>query len=314
MMKQELYHMPVLLRECIDALAVKPEGVYLDCTLGGGGHFRGIVERLDERGTAIGIDRDGESIQRGKDHSADAKPRLLFEQCRFSAFDMVLKKYSIQSVDGILIDLGVSSRQIDDLNRGFSYRADTKLDMRMNPEDTVTAEKIISRSTEEELAAILNEYGDIQNPRRMANAIASFSRARAITTSGDLRECLENEYGAPVKYKVLSKVFQALRIAVNNELDEIRACLSKTLRYLVKGGRLAVIAYHSLEDRIVKNFMRDNERRCVCPPHEPLCRCQKPGLLRRVNRKAIRASRQEIQTNNRARSAVLRVAEKVTDR
>lgn len=312
-MEQELYHVPVLFKECIDALAIKPEGTYLDCTLGGGGHFRGIVERLHERGTAVGIDRDGESIQWVRDHCANAKPRALFEQCRFSEFDMVLKKHAIQSVDGILIDLGVSSHQIDDPRRGFSYKTDANLDMRMNPDDETTAEKIIARSSGETLVSILGEYGEINNPRRMANAITRFSEKRAITTSGDLRECLENEYGAPVKYKVLSKVFQALRIAVNNELDEIRACLAKTLRYLAGGGRLAVVSYHSLEDRIVKNFMRDNETRCVCPPQEPLCSCQRPGQLRRVNRKAIRASIHEIQKNNRARSAVLRVAEKVTD-
>jgi len=297
----------------MDALAVNPEGTYLDCTLGGGGHFGGIVERLDGRGTAIGIDRDGESIQWVGDHATAAKPRILLEQCRFSEFDVILHKHAIQWVHGILIDLGVSSRQIDDPRRGFSYKTDAKLDMRMNPDEGTTAESIVSGCGAEELSSLLKEYGEVHNPRRMAEAVTRFAKERTIATSGDLRECLEREYGAPVKYKVLSKVFQALRIAVNNELDELRVCLSKTLRYLAPGGRLAVIGYHSLEDRIVKNFMRDNEPRCICPPHQPVCRCQRPGLLRRVSRKAVRASAAEIQNNSRARSAVLRVAEKVTD-
>ncbi|MFC1476363.1 16S rRNA (cytosine(1402)-N(4))-methyltransferase RsmH [Fibrobacterota bacterium] len=311
MITRNEYHVPVLLGESIEGLAIKPDGIYLDCTLGGGGHYRKLAEMLDKEGIAIGIDRDPEALTWVHDHPLYVKSRVLLEQSKFSEFNTILKKHSIKKIDGVLIDLGLSSRQVDDPHRGFSYKADTPLDMRMDPQSQMTAEKIIAESSEEELTRILKDYGEIGNPQRMASAIARFSRKRRIATSGDLRECIESEYGAPVKYKVLSKLFQALRIAVNNELEELGICLHKAVVYLNKGGRLVVIAYHSLEDRIVKNFMRDFERRCVCQPFEPICTCNRPAVLKRINRKAIRASANEIRRNQRARSAVLRICEKV---
>jgi len=311
MITKDKYHVPVLLEESIEGLAIKPDGIYVDCTLGGGGHYRKLAEMLDKKGIAIGVDRDPEALAWVRNHLPCAKSQVLLEQSAFSQFDTVLKKHSIEKIDGLLIDLGLSLRQIDNPHRGFSYKTNTALDMRMDPQSGMTAEKIIAESSEEELTRILHDYGEIKNPRRMASAIARFSRNRKIQTSGDLRECIESEYGSPVKYKVLSKLFQALRIAVNDELAELRTCLHKAVEYLNKGGRLVVIAYHSLEDRIVKNFMRDCEQKCVCQPFEPVCRCNKPALLRRITRKAIRASLSEVQRNPKARSALLRISEKV---
>ncbi len=311
MITRNEYHVPVLLEESIEGLAIKPDGIYLDCTLGGGGHYRRLAEMLDKDGIVIGIDKDPEALKWVCDHPPYVKSQMLLEQSKFSEFDKVLKKHSIKKIDGLIIDLGLSSRQVDNPRRGFSYKADTPLDMRMDPQSNMTAEKIITESSEEELSGILKDYGEIRNPQRMASAIARFSGKERIATSGDLRKCIENEYGTPVKYKVLSKLFQALRIAVNNELEELRTCLHKAVEYLNKGGRLVVIAYHSLDDRIVKNFMRDYERKCVCQPYEPICKCNRPAVLKRINRKAIRASVNEIGRNQRARSALLRICEKV---
>lgn len=305
------YHKPVLLQEVIRGLAVKPDGIYLDCTLGGGGHFNHLVDRLGKNGTAVGIDRDPSALKWVKEHSRNSQKRVVLEQSLFSGFDAILRKYSIDKVDGILLDLGLSSHQIDDAARGFSYKTNSKLDMRMNPDDDVTAEKILAFYDEDELADILRDYGEIRNPGRMAHTLVTCGRDHAITSSDELRTCLEREYGAPIKFKVLSKVFQALRIAVNNELEELKICLTKALSYLNKGGRMVVIAYHSLEDSIVKKIFRDNEKQCICDPGEPVCTCNIKPKLRRVNRRVIKPSDREVHLNNRSRSARLRIAEKI---
>lgn len=304
------YHTPVLLEECITGLCMKPDGVYLDCTLGGGGHFKEIVKRLDS-GTAIGIDRDSEAVEWVKKNLSDRQSKIILEQCRFSEFDTVLKNHCITAVDGILMDLGVSSRQIDDVNRGFSYKeSGALLDMRMNASDTVSAADIIANSSKKQLAKILEEFGEVMNSERMAEAFIRFSKIKALNTTGDLKECLEKEYGAPLKFKVLSKVFQAFRIAVNNELSELELCLQKTITWLKKGGRLVIIAYHSLEDRIVKEFLKNNEGHCTCPPYQLVCSCESVALFKRINKKVIIPLEKEVQVNPRARSARLRIAEK----
>ncbi len=305
------YHEPVLLDETIKGLGVKFNGSYLDCTLGGGGHFKKIVKTLGEEGIAIGIDKDPEAIEWVKEIIKNENPKVILEQSQFSDFDKVLREHSIASVDGILLDLGVSSKQIDDEKRGFSYKFDVKLDMRMNPNDKISAKKIIELSNEEKLTDILKNFGEIGNPRRMARTIKQYYQKNGMTTSNDLQKCLEEEYGSPIKYKVLAKVFQALRIAVNNELDELKICLHKSIQYLNKGGRLVIIAYHSLEDRIVKNFIRDNERTCICDQNEPICKCTRTPIFKRVNKKVYKATDSEIMRNCRSRSAKLRIAEKV---
>lgn len=307
----EMYHQPVLLEEGIAGLAIKPDGVYLDGTVGGGGHFSKIIERLDASGTAIGIDRDAEAIAWIHNRIGQPRCRVIIEQNTFSQFDMVLQKHAIRSVDGILLDLGVSSHQIDDPGRGFTYREDAPLDMRMNQQQQVTAASVLADSSLESLGLLLQEYGEVKNAHRMAEAIIGYVKGHGLETTGDLRECLEREYGTPIKYKLLAKVFQALRIAVNDELQELRTCLAKAVDYLATKGRLVVIAYHSLEDRIVKTFFQTCEQTCDCVPNQPVCTCNKVALLKRINRKVYRASHDEVARNRRARSARLRIAERI---
>jgi len=304
------YHEPVMLHETIAALAIQPQGTYVDGTMGGGGHFRAIIEKLDARGTALGIDRDPQAVAWNAGRIPATQARVIIEQQEYSRLDAALSRHGIGAIDGILLDLGISSHQIDDAARGFSYLRECDLDMRMNPSGTTTAADLLNGANEEQLMEILGTFGEIINPRRMARALVRCRAAKRFGTSADLHECLAREYGPNVKFKVLSKVFQALRIAVNNELDELTACLEKSAGCLREKGRLAVIAYHSLEDRIVKNFMREKERHCTCPPQQPICTCDRRPIFKRINNKAIKAGDSEIARNPRARSARLRVAER----
>jgi 16S rRNA (cytosine1402-N4)-methyltransferase len=292
-------------------LAIYPHGVYLDATLGGGGHFTAIASRLDSRGTLVGIDRDSEAIAWVQNHLPHSEAQLLIQHSRFSRFDAVLDAAHLTSIDGMLLDLGVSSHQIEDPSRGFSYMQDTRLDMRMDPTSGVDAAEILRVSDPDELSRILTTNGEVTNARRMAAAIKRYAASQPLNTSADLKKCLRSEYGPSLKIKVLAKVFQALRIVVNMELDELRTCLEKTSCYLRQGGRLAVLTYHSLEDRIVKQFLRDSEGGCICPPEAPVCVCQRSSVFKRVNRKSIHAGEAEVVLNTRARSARLRIAERV---
>lgn len=300
-----------MVAQSLEGLAIKPGYTFLDCTVGGGGYFKKVAELLDDQSIAIGIDRDSEAIQWVRKISIDSPCDLILEQGKFSNFDLILQKYSIRKVNGILIDLGISSHQVDDISRGFAYSFNTHLDMRMNRLDKQTAEQLLASSSQSELLSIFKNYGEIRNPLRLVNTILEYLKYKSLKTSDDLKECLEKEYGSPLKYKLLAKVFQALRIAVNNEIEELQICLSKVITYLVQGGRLVVLTYHSLEDRIVKNFFRDKEKTCICPPQLPMCQCHNQPALRRINRKPYKASLKEIQKNNRARSARLRIVERL---
>ena len=308
---KDVYHVPVLLTESMEALAVKPEGTYLDATVGGGGHFREIVSRLDSKGTAIGIDKDPDAIEWCRAHPGRGPATVILEQCAFSRFGTVLESYGIGSLDGLLLDLGVSSRQIDSPDRGFSYMKQSALDMRMDPSTGISAAQFCAQASEQDLAHALSSYGEITNPMRMARAIRQCQASRPLRTSADLVGCLKKEYGPALAVKVIAKVFQALRIAVNDELAELASCLDAALSYVKKGGRIAVISYHSLEDRIVKNFFRDNEQACTCPPVLQRCECGRKIMVKRLNKKVIRPSEEEVAKNPRARSARLRAAEKV---
>jgi 16S rRNA (cytosine1402-N4)-methyltransferase len=312
------YHVPVLLGETL-SLLVGGGGVYVDGTLGGGGHFRAIAERASAGGGAsatppiiIGIDRDREAAENARRAGFDGlSAKIIIEQARFSEFDSVLRKHNIERVQGLFVDLGVSSRQIDEPSRGFMYMSDAPLDMRMDQSGGETAAEFLERCGEDELAWALDKYGEVRNARRMAGAVKAFARQRKILTSADLKACIAREYGDNFKIQALAKLFQALRIAVNGELDELRAFLDKSVDYLAVGGRVAVISYHSLEDRMVKEFFRVGEEPCVCDPRQPVCNCGKPVLFRRVSRKAVTAGEEEVKRNPRARSARLRVAERV---
>lgn len=301
------YHEPVLKNEVCELLITDKSGCYLDCTLGGGGHFRALAEKLSNDATLIGIDRDMDAINWNKKNISHNGLSIIIEQSQFSRFDEVLKKHNISAINGVLLDLGVSSFQIDTASRGFTYMQDSVMDMRMNPAEGISASELLEQSSEQQLSTILLDYGEVHNAKRMARAIKS---CQNLKRSSDLRRCLVNEYGPNLQIKVLAKVFQALRIAVNDELGELKNFLDKITGYLVSGGRLAVIAYHSLEDRMVKEFIREQELGCVCPIDVPYCTCNKQVLLKRITRKAVQASDTEIATNPRSRSARLRVAER----
>ncbi len=307
-----MYHAAVLLAESIEGLAVRPGGAYLDGTAGGGGHLQAIVDRLGGAGTAIGLDRDSDAIAYLHAHIEPRGAKLIVAQSRFSELDRVLDENGIETLDGVLLDLGVSSYQLDTPERGFSYQVEAPLDMRMDSRRGQTAAELLRGCDVATLERILRDYGEVTNAPRMARAIASCARAGGLQTTTDLRRCLDAEYGV-MKPKVLSKVFQALRIAVNRELEELETFLAKIPGQLRAGGRLVIIAYHSLEDRLVKNAMRDWEGRCVCPPELPVCRCGRRAMFKRITRRAVRPSDDEIRVNRRARSARLRVAERVTE-
>jgi 16S rRNA (cytosine1402-N4)-methyltransferase len=297
----------------MEALAIKPDGVYVDATVGGGGHLREIIAHLDVKGKAVGIDRDSDAIAWCRTHlESTTRPVVILEQARFSQLGEVLASHGIPAVDGLLLDLGVSSHQIDDGSRGFTYMYDAPLDMRMDPTQGQPAAEFLSSADEHELTRVFSEYGEIRNPGRMARTFLRFLSAKGpMTTSREVTKCLTDEYGPNLPIKVIARVFQAIRIAVNDELAELSACLRNALSYINKGGRIAVISYHSLEDRIVKNFFRDNEQPCHCPPSIPYCTCGGKIMLKRLNKKVIIPGENEVRANSRARSARLRCAEKI---
>jgi 16S rRNA (cytosine1402-N4)-methyltransferase len=309
MTESSAYHTPVLVREVHDALCKNKNGIYIDATLGGGGHFRAMARSLESGATLIGIDRDPDAVTWNRDHAIESNATIIIENARFSEVGQLCAKYSIVSIDGALLDLGVSSFQIDRADRGFSFMQECGLDMRMNAREGERAGDLIGRLSVDELADVLASYGEIRNAPRMASTIKNGISGSA--TSFDLRECLAREYGDHLKFKILAKVFMALRIAVNNELDELRHFLESMPALLSEGGRLAVISYHSLEDRIVKDFFRNNEPHCICPKAALRCTCGNPGRLKRITRKPITATEQEVAANPRSRSARLRIVEKL---
>jgi 16S rRNA (cytosine1402-N4)-methyltransferase len=264
---------------------------------------------LDENGTMIGLDRDSEAVAWTLDHPQPLLPRLIIEQSRFSEFDLVLKKHGIAAVDGILLDLGVSSRQIDAPERGFSYMQSGVLDMRMDRQ-AIPAHELIRSVTIDELSTILREFGEVDRPGRIAAFIKKAGMRNSAMTTADLREACAAAVDGPVPVALLAKIFQALRIAVNDELGELKRFLSKVLPILRTGGRLLVISYHSLEDRMVKEYMREHERICTCPPELPQCRCGRSPLFKRITKRAVRPMAAEITLNRRSRSARLRGTER----
>jgi 16S rRNA (cytosine1402-N4)-methyltransferase len=306
----ENYHIPVLLDECVRHLNIKKDGVYCDFTLGGAGHFEKIAQNLGKNGIAIGIDRDLTAVARAKNRDFAAQCKIILEQSNFSQFSEILQKHNIEKIDGILMDLGVSSHQFDEGERGFSYRNDAKLDMRMDRSKEKSAADFINFADENELTRILSEFGEVRNPQRMSKKIVSARKIKKIETTREFVSILNEEYGE-LKNGVLSKVFQAFRIAVNGELEELKIALQNSLDFLNVGGRIVALSYHSLEDRIVKNFLRENSKTCVCPPEIPKCVCENKAKIKIITRKSITATNKEILNNRRARSAKLRCGERV---
>ncbi len=302
------FHDPVLVDRVIHYLITEPGGIYIDGTLGGGGHAERILEHLTADALYIGLDQDEDALEYARKRLGPCK-KVILERTNFADIPLLLKRLNLGPVDGILLDLGISSFQIDMPGRGFSYMQDSPLDMRMDRRIEVTAGQIVNQYTEQELARIFSLYGEERFAKRIARGIAIERRKKPIHDSIRLRSIIAQATPGRHRIKSYARVFQALRIAVNNELEILEKTLSESLGYLKPHGRIVVIAYHSLEDRIVKQFFKTQASPCICPPELPKCTCgRKPGL-KILTPKAVKPAFSEISQNIRARSAVLRAAE-----
>ena len=303
-------HKPVLLKESVEALAVQPGGRYIDCTLGGGGHSLAILQKSYPGGQVLGIDADPEAVRKATENLKQYSESVLLVNDNFSNIDKICQQYNFMPVHGILFDLGLSSYQLDDDPRGFSFQRDAALDMRFNPEQITTAADIVNNYNESDLATLLREYGEEPFSGRIARHIVE---ARPINTTLELANVVSDAVGGRrEKIHPATRTFQALRIAVNRELESLKDALSKAVKLLGIGGRLVVISYHSLEDRIVKHYMQKESRDCVCPPEVLICNCGHEASLKLINKKVVVPSDEEVRTNPRSRSAKLRVAEKIS--
>ena len=309
----EFHHVSVLLEECIEALNIKPDGIYVDGTLGGAGHSSRIAAELTT-GRLIGIDRDPVALEAAGERLKPFADRVTLVHSNFDEMDTVLKDLGISGVDGILMDLGVSSPQLDDGARGFSYMADAPLDMRMNSEDTLDARQIVNGWPYEELKRILYDYGEERYAPRIAAAICKRREEAPIETTLELVDIIRGAMPAAAlreKQHPAKRSFQAIRIAVNDELGSVERVMKRAVPCLNPGGRLAVITFHSLEDRIVKNAMAEAAKGCICPREFPVCVCGRKPQVKIITRKPITSTEAELAVNPRARSAKLRVCEKL---
>lgn len=307
-------HITVLLEESINALNISPDGVYVDCTLGGAGHSRKITERLGNSGTLIGLDQDSRALHAAKETLSQATCNVILSKANFSQLQSVVTAHGFTQVDGILFDLGVSSPQLDERERGFSYHEDAPLDMRMDREQSLTAYEIINQYPEADIVNILFRYGEEKFARRIASSIVKAREEHPIERTVELAELIKEAIPAAARRKgphPARRSFQAVRIAVNNELGVLEEALKQVVPLLRKDGRVAVISFHSLEDRICKHFFQDQAIGCICPKHLPVCVCHHKPSLEILTRKPIIPSDQEIEANARARSAKLRVAKKL---
>ncbi len=303
-------HTPVLLDEVVSALAVQPGGRYVDCTLGGGGHAAAILERSAPGGQLLGIDADPAAIKVAGGKLAAHRDSILLVNANFVKLQAICLEYDFQPVHGILFDLGVSSLQLDGADRGFSFQHDAPLDMRFSPDQEVTVDDIVNRYSEAEIAQIIRTYGEEGYSHRIARHIV---KERPVKTTLELARMIEQAVGGRKgRIHPATKTFQALRIAVNRELENLESALRQAVELLGYGGRLVVISYHSLEDRIVKQFMQREARGCICPPGIPACVCGHTARLRVLNKKVITPSLREVQLNPRSRSARLRSTECIT--
>ena len=313
MSEQVFSHRPVLLHECLEALNIRPDGVYLDGTLGRAGHSREIARRLTT-GRLICVDRDQAALDAAEERLAPWRDRVSLVHSNFSELDAILDGLNLAGADGMLFDLGVSSPQLDDAARGFSYMADAPLDLRMDQTDTLTARAVVNEWPQEELRRILWQYGEERYAPAIAGAIVRARDKQPIETTLELVEIVKGAMPAAAlreKQHPAKRTFQAIRIAVNDELGAVDRMVRQAVPRLNPGGRLAVISFHSLEDRIVKNGMAEFARGCTCPPDFPVCVCGKKPQLRLITRKPIVSGPEELEENPRARSAKLRVAEKL---
>ena len=307
----EFKHKPVMLEECIKGLNIKPEGIYIDGTIGGAGHSKEIVKRLNDKGMLIGIDRDEEALKAAKNNLSEYK-NVKYIHGNHDNIKEILEKEGIEKVDGILLDLGVSSYQLDEKNRGFSYLGENELDMRMDKTQKLTAKNVINEYPEEKLANIIYEYGEERFSRQIAKNICIARKNKEIETTKELVEIIEKSIpkskqkdGHPAK-----RTFQAIRIEVNDEIKPLYKTILDCIEMLQEQGRLCVITFHSLEDRAVKKAMIEAKGKCTCPPDLPYCVCGAKSLGKIITKKPILPSKEEMEENSRSKSAKLRIFEK----
>ena len=307
----EFKHESVLLGECIEGLAIKEDGIYVDGTLGGAGHSKQILKKLSNKGMLIGIDRDLEALEAAKNNLKEYK-NVKYVHGNHDDIDEILEELQINGVDGILLDLGVSSYQLDERNRGFSYLGENELDMRMDKSQSLTAKEVVNEYSEEKLASIIFEYGEERFSRNIAKNICIKRKQKQIETTAELVKIIEDSIpkskqkdGHPAK-----RTFQAIRIEVNNEIEPLYNTILKSIKALNKGGRLCVITFHSLEDRAVKKAYIEAEGRCTCPKDLPYCVCNAVSYGKIINKKPIIATKEEQERNSRSKSAKLRIFER----
>ena len=307
------YHIPVLYYETLDNLVTNPDGIYIDCTLGGGSHSEGILERLSDKGLLISIDQDINAIEYSKKRLEKFGSKWKVFKGNFENIDTIAYMAGVDKVDGILMDIGVSSKQLDDPERGFSYRYDVKLDMRMNTEQKISAYDVVNTYTEEQLSKIIFEYGEERHARKIAKLIVEQRKASTIEKTSDLITLIKRAYPERASKHPAKKTFQAIRIEVNRELEVLENAISKAAELLKVGGRLAIITFHSLEDRIVKNKFKDLATACKCPKDIPICVCGGVKKFEIITKKPIIPIDNELKNNNRAHSSKLRILERILD-
>ena len=313
----EFSHVPVLLEECIDGLNINPDGIYVDGTLGGAGHSSEICKRLSPNGMLIGIDRDEEALRVSSKRLEEFDCKKAFVHGNYSDIKNILRELDIEEIDGALLDLGVSSYQLDNPERGFSYMNDAALDMRMDRSDGMTAYDIVNEYSKDELYRIIKSYGEERWASRIADFIVKARREKPIETTFELVEIIKAAVPASARRNgphPAKRTFQAIRIEVNDELGGVKRAVDDFIDVLAPKGRLAIISFHSLEDRIVKDAYSERENPCVCPPEIPICVCGKKPEIKKINKKPIVPSESQEDENPRARSAKLRVCEKLGKR
>ena len=309
----EFQHKSILLTECMDGLSIKPDGIYVDGTLGGGGHSFHILERLGERGRLIGIDQDEDAIKAATKRLEAYENKVTIVRDNYEHFQTILSALSIPKVDGILLDLGVSSYQFDEADRGFSYRFDAPLDMRMDRRQDFTAKDLLNSYSEAELYRIIRDYGEDKFAKNIAKHIVREREKKPIETTFELSEIIS--HAIPMKMRVqgghpAKKTFQAVRIALNRELEVLEESIEEMIKALKPKGRLCIITFHSLEDRIVKKAFRTAEDPCICPKDFPICSCGRKSLGKVISKKAICPTALEMEENPRSKSAKLRIFER----
>lgn len=306
-------HISVLLDETIDGLDIKPDGIYVDGTLGGGGHSYEILKRLSPKGRLIGIDQDGEALKAAGERLKEFENQITLVRSNYCEIDKVLKELNVEKVDGILLDIGVSSYQLDNLERGFSYKSDAPLDMRMDTRQELTAADVVNTYSENELFKIIKDYGEDKFAKNIAKHIVLARKEKPLETTKELSEVIKRAIPMKVQAKgghPAKKTFQAIRIEVNQELTVLKESIDKMIDLLKPNGRICIITFHSLEDRIVKTKFRENENPCTCPPNFPVCVCGKKSKGKVITRKPIIPSEEEIEENKRAKSSKLRIFER----